>query len=227
MSTRTFAPDPGPSFVVPLTWEWRTVRQEAIKPYTRTIPTFQLPVRRFDLNWRICTKALRDYVVSFFHRGLGSADDFYWTPPDPVWAPEDSGPDLDSTSGGSLSQRTYYVKHTWYDSTTGQETTASPASTITVPANYLLEVSVPIYPCGVGAWRVYASETQGDERLQAYATSRTWTEPVSGLVPDSAMVPTTNTLKPATRWRLVGSLQERKITANRYSLDLQLEEFWA
>lgn len=228
MSTyRTFNPPQGPSYEVPLDWAWLVTKQKATKPYVKIIPELWLPVRRYSLAWKVGTPKLRDYLVSFFHRQLGPTTPFWWTPTDPTPTPEDEGPDLDSSSGGELSQRTYYVKFTWYDSTTGYETEASPAASITVAADYLLEVSCPRFPSRVGSWRIYAHETAGSECLQTTQTDRNWTEPVTGLVTGSATPPATNNLKLPALWRLEGGIQQRLIGANRYRLSLTLEEFFA
>lgn len=226
MSLQTFAPSPGPSFTVPLAWDWLVSETRGIKPYVQTIPKFELPVRRYSLSWRVTTAKLRDYLVAFFHRTNGPGREFLWTPPDPVWAPEDAGPDLDQVSGGALAQRTYHARYTWFETSSGKETTPSPSSSITVQANYLLTVAVPRYPSGVGAWRIYVGTSAGDERLQGYASSRLWTESAGGIVPDAAPPPNANTLSIPTKWRLVGGVQERKLTANRFALEITLEEFF-
>lgn len=224
MTTPTFDPPVGPSFELPLEVAWDADETEFVKPYVQVVPRNELAIRAFDLQWNLLTRAQRDYIQSFFHRHRGPATPFYWTPTDPVFAPEDDGPEVDQVAGGSLSERTYYVRFSWYDSTTGQETTPSPAKSITVQSSYLLSVTVPRFPSRVTAWRVYVGTVADYEYLQAYDIDRTWTEPSGGITEPTSLPPSVNTLKPAAKWRLLGTVRERKRSANRFSLSLRIGE---
>jgi hypothetical protein len=97
-------------------------------------------------------------------------------------------PSLGYTPGGSLAQRTYWVKTT--QTSIYGETLASRESAITVPANNLLQVySFAPGPYGT-SWSVYAWPWTGAEELQVsgilFSSGLGWTEPTGGLISGAA-----------------------------------------
>ena len=108
------------------------------------------------------------------------------------------GPVLTFAPGGSLPQRTYYLKSAFQDSLGGIGL-PSVENSITIPANNLLTFHSPILEiegCSgitsvttsqqvtIASWNVYASAATNTETLQssAIAIGTDWTEPTSGLV---------------------------------------------
>lgn len=118
--------------------------------------------------------------------------------------PEPSAPVLGQSAGGSLVQRTYFVKTTLVD-TLGGESLSSAAARQVISANNLVVVQPPVLPFAKATsgvlydrYNVYASETEGTETKQntsPIATTATFTEPTTGLIAGAAL-PTTSTLEP-------------------------------
>lgn len=117
-----------------------------------------------------------------------------------------TAPTLSQVSGGALSARTYFVKYTWANDT--GETLASSQATISLSANNLVKVTLPVsssYPSGATKINIYASTTSGSETLQdmidvdyqletgsADWSDLSWTEPTTGLIAGTAL-PVSNT----------------------------------
>jgi len=227
MSLLTFAPAVNPSFGEPEDIQWPHIRQEPIKPYDVVIPTAIRSERFIPVLWKAVAEDVLNYIESFFDEILGPSSAFLWTPPDRIRSPLHRGPDLDqlTIAGAPGSDRNYRVRYTWFDPTTSQETKPSPVSTFTAQAGKVLTVTVPTFPNTVKAFRVYAGTVVGDEwRQAAHSTIRTWQEPLAGLITITSLAPTSNTLKPARQFRMVGGLRKRKISAGRWELAAQFQE---
>jgi len=225
MTTATFSPPIGPSFELPLDVQWEVEMTEFVKPYVQSIPKSPFGLQRYELEWRILTEDQADAIRSFFHRRCGPRDPFWWTPARGVPSPADAGPDLSTVAGGALAQRTYYVKFTWYEIATAKETLASPSTSITVPANYLLRATVPTWPSRVSAWRIYIGTVNGSEALQGYEEDPEWNEISSGIIEPGPAIPVANTLKIPLKWRLDGGLSERLLRPGRYSISARFVEY--
>lgn len=225
--TMTFAPGVNPSFEYEVPHQWAVDEQAPIKPYVQTIPRALRPERRIVTDW-ILTRQEVEYILSFFHEIRGPAGEFYWTPLDPVFSPLHRAPDLAQVTkaGAPGAGRTYFVKFTWYDSTTGGETEASPVDSISVLSGNVVQVTVPVFPAGADRFRVYAGTVSGSEWLQAASSSRTWEEPITGLLTLTALAPEANSLKVPMKCALVGDVSPVKKTANRYGLRLEFRELW-
>lgn len=225
MSILEFAPPRNPSFPSSHPHEWPADETGFIKPYVQVLPRTIRAVRTVTFQWTGLSREQLDYFLSFFHELKGGAGIFLWRTPDPSFNPVHRGPDLAQVAaGGAPGARSYSVLYTWYDNVSGQETKPSPASEISLSSGNVAVLTVPIFPIGVPAIRVYASETPGSEVLQAFATSRTWTEPVTGLLTGTSSPPTANTLKPLLKWRLIGPYRPERKGANRFDLSLDLME---
>lgn len=223
---RVFAPPQNPSWSVPVKRSWDVVRQGAAKPYVQTIPRQIRSHDGYDLVWNVCTTKTRDYIVSFDHEMIGPTTYFLWTPFGKMWAPEANDPTVAHVAGGSLGSRTYYARFTWFDPITGLETTPSPATTLAVPANRLLQITLPVLPIRVPAARIYVSSVQNAEVLQGYVTTRTWLEPVTGILTSAPLPPTVNTLTIQRKWRFSAPPQERQLRPGRFTMRCELEEYW-
>lgn len=192
----TFAPIRGPSFESPIQAEYRTDRQSSHAGYEISRPLGLASLDGIQLRWQsLRTPEFHD-IKSFFD-GLQGTGPFYYTPTDPLTAPGGMTPELSEVAGGSLTgQGTYYVQFTWYDPTTGLETTPSRETSLAVSDNNLLVVKVPVFPLGVEAWRVYVGASQGAAELQSgSSTARTWTMPATGRETGGASPPTENNMK--------------------------------
>ena len=227
MPTHTFAPK-SPSANISPHSEFPVIQFEAEKPYVQVIPKTLRALRAVTLRWTGLTNTDLDYIESFHHEHKGAAATFFYTLPRPRETPW-RGPDLVARTSGSLPGRTYSVRFTWYDNVAGTETLASPASSITLAANDVVDVTTPIKPSGVDRFRIYAHETAGSEVLQATESTKTWAEPDTGLITGSATVPTVNTLKPKLKWRFIGPLKPtlRTVASGagaRYNLELSIQE---
>jgi hypothetical protein len=119
---------------------------------------------------------------------------------------------LNTTQGGSLPQRTYYVVITFVDSIGGESTPSSTSTFITIPANHLMTVVSPTLPFAKTSsgviyqyYNVYAAQSpalnqsaEGSETLQTTFGTQlmgaNWTEPTSGLTTSGVSAPTSNTI---------------------------------
>lgn len=223
---QTFAPSIGPSYTLPARLEWDGEFQLPRKAsYGVFVPFGPKPERFWDLGWSVMEQGELDYVLSFFHDLGGPAEPFHWTPPVKVWAAH-RAPDADTRVSGALGSRTYDARFTWYDSDTGQESTPSPAVNFAVPANEVLELTLPKFPSGVSKARIYAGDELDDMWLQpAVAETRFWVEPDTGLVSATSLAPSTNTLALTGIYQLVEqTLQHRMIGPGKWSLQLTIGE---
>ena len=120
-----------------------------------------------------------------------------------TFQPEPPTPILQTTAGGALAARTYYVRISFVD-TLGNESSASdPAAIQYIAANNLILVRSPQLPLqsttrgiSYSRWNVYASTTSGSEQKQNASPinmGTDWTEPVGGLIAGTAY-PTVNNL---------------------------------
>lgn len=178
-------------------------------------------LRRAVAEWTALDQDEHDYIVSFFQQFDGNVGAFQWKSPDAVPSPSGEEPALSAVSGGTLSSRTIYVRFTWYSSTAG-ETKPSKTASLAVPANNFLKANVSVFPAGVDSWRVYASETEGSEELQAtISDSRSWTQ--SAALGSGASPPSSNTLKPTLKWFLSGEpLQKARDGPTTWAIRLRL-----
>jgi hypothetical protein len=116
-----------------------------------------------------------------------------------------------STVGGALAQRTYYVRFTFVDSIGGESVGSSTSTFITIPANQLLTAISPklLFPqtaSGIlySGYNVYAcqaptlsSKAEGSETKQTaspIALGTNWTEPTTGLTTTGASTPVASTI---------------------------------
>lgn len=187
------------------------------------------PLRRLDgLRLVAPTRAARDYVESFFHRVNGPAGRFYFAWPECVPSPEDAGPTLEAVVSGAQAERSITVRYVWKNA---QGTTApSPTSTLLVPANSLVKVTLPVYPSGTTQAVIYAAQgAPGAEQEQTVLTGlRTWTQPDAALLLATADPPTANTATESPLCQLVGdSLRFPRGTGLTWEIQLSVEEVWS
>lgn len=225
--TMTFSPGVNPSYSYSVDRAWPHHEYEFQKPWISRVPLTLRPVRTIRATYVGLTKTQLDYFLSFFRETIGPVEHFYWPAQDVVTAPAHRGPDLSQVTSGALSERTYYVKYSWYDPTGGDETTPSPTESLTVAANKVLLITVPVFPSGVPAFRVYASEVEGTEWSQGHSTERTWQEPDTGLVTATTLSLSVNSLQPDLTVTLASDVKVVKTSANRYSVELVLREEFA
>lgn len=224
MTTPVFNPSFGPSFPVGLELSFPHTVQQDINGYGVVMPQSLRPRMAASLEYQAITDAQLAEIMSFFTLINGPQTPFVWAPPRSFWSPSAMTPTLDSTPGGALPQRTYYVRFTWYDPTTGQETAGSLTASILVPANEFLTVALPLIPLSVPAARIYASETQGDERSQGHITAPTWTQG-GALGSPNITVPTASDLQTSVTWRLASGVTYSLRRANRWAVSLRFEEY--
>lgn len=136
-------------------------------------------------------------IASYTQGGI-----YYWTPPvvspaqplATVLSPPPE-PVLTYTAGGTLAAQSYYVKTTYVQSN-GGETLPSTESSITVPANNVLNVASPPASGSASGWNVYVGNSSGAETEQntgSMAIGANYVEPITGLVAGGNSVPTVNT----------------------------------
>lgn len=184
------------------------------------------PKRVADLKWFGVGDSVRDYIDSFMRSLAGTAGPFLWTPFDGPPSPTGMSPTLTSLVGGALAARTYFITVTWFDTTHG-ETLESGRSSLAVPLNSFLRVTVPPVPSRVEGFRVYGDETSGSETLQATITNgdRFWTQSVAFV--SGASPPSSNTLAPPARWLLQGLTARPRVTGARtWDIRMQFLESW-
>lgn len=225
MTIPTFAPSRNPSFPVNTLHAIREDRQRTSKGYDIGRPMGVRPLRRLPLEWLGLSLNQLHEILSFFYGLNGSTGPFFWSPTDKVISPNGVVPVLGQVAGGSLTgQGTYFVKFTWYNTASAQETLPSKEASFSVSDNFLLTVDVPVFQMGVTEWRVYVGSSSGDNQLQAGTeTERRWTMPASGPIA-GAQPPTENTLALPLLWKLDGDLEEQKSQANRFRLRATFQE---
>lgn len=116
-----------------------------------------------------------------------------------------AAPHSTTSTSGALSARTYYIRCTFVDAA-GGESEASATSRQWVAASKIITVKAPIPELSLGAagigythYNVYASTTEGSEKLQNVSPTvitADWTEAGSGLTTSGAAVPSTSTIEP-------------------------------
>lgn len=219
---RTFAPPTGPSFQVPIGWDFPGSLHEPEKPYDVFVPSGDKPVEGWQIGWKFARRPTHDYVVSFFHDIGGPAEMFFWTPPVKHWSPSSRAPDSGQVAGGSLSGRTLDYAFTWFDVASGQESLPSPVGTATFSANNLAVLTIPRYPAGVKAARIYVATSElEDLSLQGYITGSTWTEPAGGHNPDQGVPPTAATLYTQALFKLRGGVERQYIDVDLWAITLR------
>lgn len=223
MTTPTFSPPVQPSFTPQTAHNYRLDPLSTPKGYDITRTMGIRPLDTVNLEWKVLSKPELDEILSFFEGLNGAPGPFYWTPLDNVRDPLGMTPALDEVAGGSLtSQGTYYVQFTWYQTTGGLESRGSAEASFAVQDNFLLTVTVPVFPLSVTEWRVYVGISSGDCELQAGTeTTRMWTMPGSGRVSGTANPPASSTLTVPLIWRIAGRPLVRKIAPNRFSLGME------
>lgn len=233
MSIKTFDPPRKPSYEVLETGSLPVSTTNSIKGWEQRRPLHISERRTYNLSWIALKQDDLDWILSFFNSlkdddgDYGIGQPFYWTPIRSVPTPSGDSPKLEQVSGGTNSQRTYYVKYTWYNNTSTQETKESDTASLLISANYLCKITVPIFPAGADRVRIYASETEGAEKLEQTTADRTWTEPVGGLVGTGGTAPSTNNLKPAIKWVQVGTVPRPQPVAGAWRLGpITIEEQW-
>lgn len=222
MTTPTFSPPINPSFPVSHSPEWREDGFRSVKGYDQGVVHGPRSLDSIPLIWKVVTGDELDEILSFFDSLNGATGPFFWTPIDNVRNPLGMTPVLGQVAGGSLvSQGTYFVQFTWYDTSSGGETKGSKQASFAVSDNFLLTVNVPVFPLAVSEWRVYVGVSSGDCELQAGTeTTRTWTMPGSGRVAGGANPPAADDLTLPLLWKHDGRPQYAKIGPDRYQLTM-------
>ena len=206
---------------------YQVVEDEYELGNTTSTAISRIPRRRFSARYVSAgTKAGYHYMTAFFLRNVGPAARFTFVAPEEVSDP-DKGPTLTSAAGGTQGSRTIYVKFAWQN--TAGITVASAATSLAVPANELMTVTVPFYPPSVTQAVIYATQgSAGSEQEQTTLTAptRTWLQPDAALLTGNPVPPTTNTA-PET-WsnaKLVdGSLNFRRGVGLSYEATLEIDE---
>jgi hypothetical protein len=143
---------------------------------------------------------------------------------------------LGSVVGGSLGSRTRWVGIA-YTTATG-ETKISKATSISVPANDLLTVSIGEFPSHVDNYvsaiktiKIYVGDTENNLRQQFefdfhlesfkyMVTGNVWTEPVGGVNLSNALAPTTNTTRTLTKYGIYNLDTSRTSHPNLYAQNI-------
>ena len=117
-------------------------------------------------------------------------------------APPAAGAPLSQVAGGSMAERSYYVKYSYYRTSDSKETTPGTWSAdgvaYTILVNKLLVVTIPKSPDPlISHARIYAATTTSIKLQTTLAlttdTDSTWTEPTSGLLTVTSPPTTNNT----------------------------------
>lgn len=226
MSIPTFAPSIGPSYEVQTQETYPADVQTSHKGYEVSRPLALRSIPPIQLQWKALKKPQLDEIKSFFDGFNGARGPFYWTPIDSVTAPIGRAPELGQVAGGALAgQGTYYVQYTWHQTSGGLETEGSKEASFAVSDNNLLTVTVPVFPLGVGEWRVYVGTSPGDAELQSgTVTERTWTMPAGGRDAGGANPPATNTLEVPRIFTHAGALQTTLLAPGIYSASIVLQQ---
>lgn len=120
----------------------------------------------------------------------------YETPASWDTFPAPNSPVLTSSSGGTLPATTYYVKTTYINSA-GYESLTSQEVSLSVLADFVLDVASPVTASGAVSYNVYVSTTTGKETLQnnsPIAIGTSWTMPTTGLISGASPSLTLSTL---------------------------------
>jgi len=147
-------------------------------------------------NGRFNSGMINDTVFGS-NGGITSGRTLVADPPEshyPVTAAPTNGT-LTSTAAGSLTATTYYVRSTWVNSTTGDESPAAVETNLACLANLVLNVAAPASPpAWATGWNVYVSNTSGGgagaetkQNTTPIALTSAWVEPASGLIAGTAL----------------------------------------
>ena len=189
---------------------------------TRSLRTF------LGATWRSDSRAAYEYWMSFFHRNVGPAARFLWALPELVPTP-DAGPTLEAVVVGSQAQRTVFVKFAWRN--TNGTTRASPASTLLIPANSLVKVTLPFYPPSVTQAVIYATQgSAGTEQEQVVLTNiRSWIQPNADLLLLTTSPQATNTATESAKCKLLDARRPfriKRLTGITYEATTDLQEVY-
>lgn len=177
------------------------------------------------LRWICATRPPMEYLVSFFRRHKGAAGRFYYAWPEYVAAP-DIAPTLE-LSGGTQAERTITAQYGWKN--TAGTTTASPTATLFIPANYLVRVTVPVYPPNCSQCVIYATQTGGTPQEQATLSGAlTWTQPDAALLLATSDPSSTNTATESPLCKAAGNPPYRitRGVGTTYEITCDLEEVY-
>lgn len=107
-----------------------------------------------------------------------------------ILAAPSTPPGAATISGGSLPSRTLYLKWTYTDA--NGESAGSAESSISVPANNLLQVASPPTHLPATGWNLYIGTSSGSEQLATatpIAIGNAYTEPATGYVTQAIVCP--------------------------------------
>jgi hypothetical protein len=121
-----------------------------------------------------------------------------------AYQPVPSPPVVQVSPGGALLARTYYVRLTFVDSSTGESVASDTSISRYILPNFLVNVKSPTIPFGANSsgilynqYNVYIGTVEGGETKQnvtPIAIGTDWTEPTSGLITTGAPPPTNPTV---------------------------------
>ncbi len=192
----------------------------------KSVAIAQKALRRYQLTYRCPDRSGFEYIESFFQYHVGSAGRFLWATPEFASTPF-KGPTLEAVVAGAQSSRTIFCKYAW--KTTAGRTRASPATSLTVPLNSLLKVTVPVFPPSVTHAVIYATQgAAGTEQEQIEITSLTWTQPDAALLTATTSPETTNAARETVTAKLVaGSYAAVRGIGTQYEVSMELEETYS
>ena len=186
--------------------------------------------QRARRSWRFINRnAFSDEAEvfrAFVRDHAGGSRPFYIEVPDVVPRPW-MAPTLGVTTGGNIpSQRTLYVGYTW-QGVSGETPICYNIDSITVPANYKLTVTVPVFPRGVTAAGVYVGVSANDLKYQGVISESggTWTEPDAGYNTSGANPPSVNSLSETVLVTLADN-EATKNAAGRWTLSATFVELF-
>lgn len=183
----------------------------------------QRELRSFGVQYRAFTRAASEYWRSFFQRNVGPAARWLWTLPEYVPTP-DAGPTLEAVVSGNQAERTIFVLFAWKNA--NGTTLGGAASSLLVPANNLIRVTVPIFPASVNQAVIYATQgAAGTEQEQVTMTNvRTWTQPNGDLLLATTDPPTTNTALEQAKCKLDKTYRMRRLIGTAYEFEARFLE---
>jgi hypothetical protein len=204
--------------------QYRVVEDPRELGNVKSIAVAQKGLRRLEgLLYKCRDRTPYEYITSFLNRHVGPAGRFLCTWPEFVPSP-DATPVLTAVTGGTQGSRTMYVKYAW--KTALGLTRPSTVQNLTVPANNLLKVTVPVFPPSVTQAVIYATQgTVGTEVEQAVIAALTWTQPDAALLTGTAAPATTNTARETPLCKLTeDGFSTQRLAGQTYEVTLDLEE---
>ena len=225
-----------PEAFVPLSNGWRLQRGYQIKPEYRVVEderelgnTTSTAVsrtarRNITMTMTATTRSAYGYMMSFFNRNVGPAGRFTFSWAEFVPSP-DAGPVLTAVESGDQPARTIFVKFAWKNSVGTTE--ASPATSLAIPDDELIKVTLPFYPPSVTQAVIYATQgSAGTELEQAtLTTDRTWTQNNGELSTSPGDPPTENTATESPTCKLAqDGLSITRGIGTSYTASIQLQE---